>query len=121
MGSAPADLPQHEVLLTVFSRTLGTIVLAVGTLLTPAALPEPRIASFAIVDRIAGPDGQWDYAIVDDSRRRVLVARSYGAMTIDIIAGRLGQLIVPGNHVHGVVAIGTTGLFASSNGGVPIQ
>jgi DNA-binding beta-propeller fold protein YncE len=85
--------------------------------ISAAAAATPDSGRFQIVNRIAGPDGQWDYALVDDPGRQLFVGRSYGVMALDLVAQRVSNSMVPGDITHGIAAIGTSGLFASTNGG----
>ena len=71
---------------------------------------------FAIIKRIPGPDGNWDYAIADAVGRRLYVARDYGVMSVDLDTGAIVPQLVAGHGVHGIAAVGTTGLFVSTNG-----
>jgi hypothetical protein len=76
----------------------------------------PHPAPFAIVKRIAGPDGNWDYAMADSARRRLYVARDYGVMAIDLDSWIVTDKLLPGSMVHGIAAVGSTGRFVSTNG-----
>jgi len=77
---------------------------------------EPTTGTFAIVQKIRGPDGQWDYAFVDAAARRLYIARSYGVMIIDLQTGQLSPLSVPGDEVHGVAQVDNSTVLASTNG-----
>jgi DNA-binding beta-propeller fold protein YncE len=81
-----------------------------------SAAPQPRAQPFAIVKHIAGPDGQWDYAIADAGTRRLYVGREYGVMALDLDSGVVTNTLVPGKMVHGIAAVGATGVFVSTNG-----
>jgi DNA-binding beta-propeller fold protein YncE len=81
-----------------------------------AAESAPNPAPIAIVKRIAGPDGNWDYATADSAKRRLYVARDYGVMAIDLDSWAVTDKLVPGSMVHGIAAVGSTGRFVSTNG-----
>jgi hypothetical protein len=70
---------------------------------------------FAVVKRIPGPDGNWDYAIADAKGRRLYVARDYGVMALDLDTESVTRQLIAGQGVHGIAAIGDTGLFVSTN------
>lgn len=70
----------------------------------------------AAVQRIAGPDGPWDYASIDQERHRLLVARGDGVMAIDLRSGAVTPRFVPGERVHQALALPDTGLGLSTNG-----
>ena len=46
-----------------------------------------------IIDRIAGPDGGWDYVTVDSEHGRVFVSRSAGATVIDLAGNKVSTLL----------------------------
>jgi DNA-binding beta-propeller fold protein YncE len=77
----------------------------------------PTDSSYYISHRIKGPDGQWDYAIVDAQSRRVYVARQYGVMVVDIASQSVLPLVMTGDDVRGISTVGDTGLLASANAG----
>jgi DNA-binding beta-propeller fold protein YncE len=99
------------------ARHLLSFALSIVLTSAGAAASEPGPGPFKIVNRIAGPDGQWDYALVDDVDRHLFVGRSYGVMTLDLATQRVNPMVIPGNVAHGVAPVGTTGLYASTNGG----
>lgn len=83
-----------------------------GASLTATAADHP----FRIVERIAGPDGPWDYASVDAARRRLYVSREYGVMAIDLVTGAKTEKLVAGAHVHSVLPLPGGSAVVSSNG-----
>ena len=73
-------------------------------------------APLKIIDRIAIPDGPWDYASVDGAARRLYLARGDGVMALDLDTGKLTQTLVPGARVHAAVPLPATGRLLSTNG-----
>jgi len=71
--------------------------------------------SLKILDRIAIPDGAWDYASVDAGARRLYLARGDGVMVLDLDTGTVTPKLVPGARVHAVVPL-TRGRILSTNG-----
>ena len=57
---------------------LRTIALAFAASLAAAGA---QAANYLVVDRIAGPDGGWDYVRVDTANNRVLVTRGGSVMS----------------------------------------
>jgi DNA-binding beta-propeller fold protein YncE len=53
-----------------------------------------------VVDRIAGPDGGWDYVRVDQANNRVLVTRGASVMAIDLATGKVTAGLAPGGRQH---------------------
>ena len=92
---------------------LGT---SLALLIPLAVAAQPGNPSFAIVNRIVGPDGNWDYAVADSANRRLYIARDYGVMEVDLDSGAVTGKLIPGSGVHGVAVIGDTGLLISTNG-----
>jgi DNA-binding beta-propeller fold protein YncE len=80
------------------------------------AYSAPALSVYRILDRISGPDGKWDYATIDSSARRLYIGRSYGVMAVDLDTLAVLDTHVPGSMVHGIAAVGDTGLFVSTNG-----
>lgn len=58
-----------------------------------------------VLDRIAGPDGPWDYAAIDSAARRLYVARGDGVMAVELDSGKVTARLVPGARVHAVVPL----------------
>jgi DNA-binding beta-propeller fold protein YncE len=83
------------------------------TLAAPALTAQ--VGGFAVVKRIPGPDGNWDYAIVDAIGRRLYVARDYGVMALDLDTGAVTPQVVAGHGVHGIAAVSGTALLVSTN------
>jgi DNA-binding beta-propeller fold protein YncE len=92
----------------------GLVAMVLAT--ASAWASSPTTESFAIVHRIPGPDGNWDYAIADAAGRRLYVARDYGVMSVDLDSGAVVPRLVPGRGVHGIASVGATGRFVSTNG-----
>jgi hypothetical protein len=79
---------------------------ALAALLTApmVAFAEPA-PGYAIVDRIAGADGSWDYASLDTAGGRVYVARGNAIMAIDLATHKVTDALAPANGAHSVFAI----------------
>lgn len=74
------------------------------------------LPSLSVVARISGADGSWDYASVNPATQTLYVARSNGVMAVNLSTNKATAQLVPGDRVHGVIAVGDTGLEASANG-----
>ena len=81
----------------------------------PALAADAAAPALKILDRIAMPDGPWDYASVDARARRLYLARGDGVMVLDLDTGKLTPKLVPGARVHAVVPL-TRGRILSTNG-----
>ena len=97
-------------------------LVALASLMIPIALANSAGAqtaskSFAIVKRISGPDGGWDYAFTDSASRRLYVARDNGVMSVDLDSGSVTAQFVPGAGVKGIAQVAGTQVLASTNSG----
>jgi DNA-binding beta-propeller fold protein YncE len=85
---------------------LGACLLTLAAL---GALPATARAapSYAVTDRLKGPDGGWDLASFDAGRARVYLARSGGVTVVDVAAKSLTTLtIAPGTgRMHAAVPL----------------
>ncbi len=88
---------------------------ALAALAANAAAPAP---SFAVLDRIAGPDGGgWDYATIDAAKRRLYLARRAGVLEMDLETRKITPVAIAGDNVHTAAIVGDTGLLVVTNGG----
>ncbi|MDR7114472.1 hypothetical protein [Caulobacter sp. BE254] len=72
------------------------LALTVATAAQALAAPEPM----KIVDRIAGPDGGWDYANFDPVHRRLYVAHGAAVTAIDVDTGMVTPALVAAQRAH---------------------
>jgi len=70
-----------------------------------------------VIDRIAGPDGGWDYASFDPGRKRVYVAHGSNVMMIDAETGAVKADFASGDHLHAVLPIPGRSLLLTTNSG----
>ena len=73
----------------MFSRFLAAIAILALPIVAAAATP-----GYAVVGRIAGPDGGWDLLGVD-AAHRLYVARSGAVMAADLVSGVVTPALVP--------------------------
>ncbi len=72
---------------------------------------------YSIVDRIAGPDGMWDYAAVDAGARRLYLSQTSHISMLNLADGHTWtQVGLPAAMWHGVVALEAKGVFLGANG-----
>jgi YVTN family beta-propeller protein len=85
--------------------------MAAGSLL---AAPTAR---YQIVERIAAPDGGFDYLSVDGAKQRLFVAREDGVMAVDLRTKKVTPKLVEGNESAAVLIIPDTDLMLSTHWG----
>ena len=71
----------------------------------PAAAGSGR---HSVVERIAGPDGGYDYLSVDSAAKRLFVAREYGVMAVALDSGAVTKQLVEANDVSAVLVLPNT-------------
>lgn len=59
----------------------------------------------AVVERIPGPDGGYDYLSVDSAAKRLFVARRWGVMAVDLDSGKVIERLMEANDVSAVLPI----------------
>jgi DNA-binding beta-propeller fold protein YncE len=74
-------------------------------------------SGYKIVDRIAGPDGPWDFLRVESSSDRLLVTRGGAVMVVDLVTRGVTSGFAPGQRLHDVLAIDGGAEMLITNGG----
>ena len=72
---------------------------------------------YHVVDRIAGPDGGWDYVRVDAANNRVLVAHGGSVMAVDLASRAVTPGLAPGSRLHDALPVNGGTEFMVTNGG----
>ncbi len=80
-----------------------------------AALAEPP--TYRVVDRIAGPDGRWDYVRVDVANNRVLVVHGISVMSADLASGAVTAGLAPGRLLHDALPVNGGSQYLVTDGG----
>jgi DNA-binding beta-propeller fold protein YncE len=70
-----------------------------------------------VVRRIPGPDGIWDYASFDPTRRRVYVAHDHVVIAIDADTGKSNTAFAQGDGLRSVIPVPGTDLIVTTNSG----
>jgi DNA-binding beta-propeller fold protein YncE len=73
-------------------------------------------SSYAVAAHIAGADGGWDFASIDQQTGTLFVARSNGVMAVDLASQTVTNIVVEGFGVHGVLPLPGTSFAISTNG-----
>lgn len=90
------------------------VLLAVASLSVSAAAASPV---YRIIDRIAGPDGGWDYVHVDAANNRVLVTRGASVMAVDLASNAVTPGLMPGARLHAALPVNGGAEVLVTNGG----
>lgn len=72
----------------------------VAALMASAGAALAAGSHYAVTEKIAGPDGGWDYLRVDEAHSRVLIPRGTAVMAIDIASGKVTTGLTPGGRQH---------------------
>ena len=95
------------------NRAFAASLLATSLMCT-AALAAPT--GYRLVDRVAGPDGGWDYASVDTVNNRVLVTRGTFVMSVDLATGKVNPNFAAAEGVHAAMAVNKGAQVLITNG-----
>jgi DNA-binding beta-propeller fold protein YncE len=98
------------------SPLVATLV-SIMALAPVAARSAPGASGLKVTQRIAGPDGGWDYASFDPRLRRVYVAHGDNVMVIDADSGKVKPDFTKGNHLHAVVPVPGMDRIVTTNSG----
>jgi DNA-binding beta-propeller fold protein YncE len=90
---------------------LGAAAVALCVTVTAQAAEPP----YAVVDRIAAPDGDYDYLAYDPSLQRLFVGREAGVMVVDFPQRAVTPVLVPAANVAAVLLLPHDQLALSTN------
>jgi DNA-binding beta-propeller fold protein YncE len=76
-----------------------------------------QAAGYRVLDRIAGPDGGWDYVRVDPAVDRVFVTRGSSVMALDLKTDKLIEGLAPGAREHVALPVEGGREILVTNGG----
>ena len=100
-------------------RSSALLALALGAC-SPSAEPQPEAAgaaAHAVVQRIAGPDGGYDYLSVDSTARTLFVAREYGVMAVALDNDAVTERLIAADDVSAVLILpGTPSMLSTVYG-----
>ena len=88
--------------------------LAVSTAANAAA------PAYHVVDRIAGPDGRWDYVRVDAAHNRVLVAHGTSVTAVDLATRAVTTGLTPGLLLHDAMPVNGEVLVTDGGAGMAV-
>ena len=71
----------------------------------PIAAAADAVPDYAVVDRIAGADGGWDYASLDTAGGRLYVSRTNAVMAVDLATHAVTDSLAPASGAHSSFAI----------------
>ena len=91
------------------------VILTLAAVLCSGA--DARAAGYHVINRIAGPDGSWDYVRVDAVNNRVLVARGGSVMSVDLVSRVVTAGLAPGSALHDALPVNGGKEVMVTNGG----
>jgi DNA-binding beta-propeller fold protein YncE len=80
--------------ISVFAAAAFAAAFAAG------AAPAQTVPAYGVVDRIAAPDGGFDYASFDPTHRRVYVSRTGGVLALDVDTKRVTGHLTDAQKAH---------------------
>jgi DNA-binding beta-propeller fold protein YncE len=92
-----------------FIAGLATLMLAAGS-------AQAAGSGYHVLDRVAGPDGGWDYVRVDPTHNRVLLTHGTSVMAIDL-ATKAVSSFAPGQRLHDAMPVNGGAEVLVTNGG----
>lgn len=95
-------------------NTRAALVALAWSLAAAASAAQSATPLHAVVDRIPGPDGGYDYLAVDSAARRLFVARAFGVMAVDLPTRALTPRLIQANDVSAVLPIPDSPLMLST-------
>jgi DNA-binding beta-propeller fold protein YncE len=95
--------------------TSAAFALLLGVAPATSAGDAPGASGLRVVDRIAGPDGGWDYASFDPAHGRVYVAHGTVVLALDVASGKLDPNFSAGAGLHEVLPIPGTDELLTTN------
>jgi DNA-binding beta-propeller fold protein YncE len=104
--------------MTYLSRLTAVAVLLIAALSVPVEASDAvHPTGLHVIGRIAGPDGKWDYASFDPTRRRVYIAHDNVVIAIDADTGKVNTVFAQGAGLHSVVPVPGTDRIVTTNSG----
>jgi DNA-binding beta-propeller fold protein YncE len=76
--------------------------------------------AYQVIDRIAGPDGRWDYVRVDTAHNRVLVAHGTSVTAVDLGTKAVTAKLSPGTLLHDAMPVNGEVLVTDGGAGKAI-
>jgi YVTN family beta-propeller protein len=96
-------------------RSSALAVLALTACGAPKPNPEPPTTGHhEVVQRIAGPDGGYDYLSVDSVARKLFVGREYGVMAVALDGGTVTERLIDASDVSAVLVLPGTNAMLST-------
>src|SRR5438445_5033891 len=97
-------------------RHLQAAAASLGILLAAGAA-QAAGSGYHVIDRIAGPDGPWDYVRVDPHNNRILVAHGSAVMAVDLPSKAVTASFATGLLLHDPMPVNDGKEVLVTNGG----
>ena len=78
-----------------------------------AAAAQAAGTGYHVVDRVAGPDGGWDYVRVDPANNRVLLTHGGSVLALDIATKAVTAGLAPGAILHDPLPVNAASMILS--------
>jgi DNA-binding beta-propeller fold protein YncE len=73
-------------------------------------------AGYSIAERIPGPGGGWDYAMIDSASRQLYLGRDEGVLAMNLDTKKITPVLLPGAGVHSGLPVPGTKTIVVTNG-----
>lgn len=93
------------------------LVLAFAAAMLAASAAQAATPGYRVIERIAGPDGGWDFLRVDAAHNRLLVTRGTSVMAVDLASGKIEAGLAPGKRLHDALPVNDGAEMLVTNGG----
>jgi DNA-binding beta-propeller fold protein YncE len=97
-------------------RSLRNAAVAFGALIASGSAQ--AASGYHVIDRIAGPDGPWDYVRVDAANNRVLVAHGSTVTAVDLATKMVTPSFATGLMLHDPMPVNAGKEVLVTNGGL---
>jgi YVTN family beta-propeller protein len=85
--------------------------------LAAGSLPAASAGHYQVIERVAAPDGGYDYLSVDSAKQRLFVAREHSVMAVDLRTNKVTPQLVEANEAAAVLIIPGSELMLTTNWG----
>jgi YVTN family beta-propeller protein len=87
-----------------------------ATLSISVAVAQEASVQYSVLERISGPGGGWDYAMIDATSRQLYLGRDEGVLSMNLDTKKITPVLVAGEGVHAALPVPGTKFLVVTNG-----